>query len=323
MLFESLLTHTPAGLYCPKGDFYIDPTRAVPRAVITHAHSDHARPGSAHYLCARPGLDVLRGRIGANSNIETVEYGETRFLNQVKISLHPAGHIHGSAQVRVEYQGEIWVATGDYKTTPDPTCTPFELVRCHTFITECTFGLPLYRWPDERGVFAEINQWWRANQKEGRASVLFGYSLGKAQRLLAGVDASLGPIYCPRSVQSVNDQYRASGVALPETFSTDGPVSVANPPLIVAPMSEQNTGWLDHFGDWTGAFASGWMLVRRMRRQRGSQRGFVLSDHVDWQELLDTIKATGAELVLPYHGYVGAVVRWLRDQGLQADALES
>ena len=214
---QPLLETTGQGLYCAAGGFFVDPWRPVDRAVVTHAHADHACAGCGCYLTTRSGEGVLRARIGIDAAIDALAYGETIDQNGVTISLHPAGHILGSAQVRVEHRGEVWVVSGDYKVEPDPTCTAFEPVRCHVFVSESTFGLPVYRWPSQDAVFAAINAWWRANQDEGKASVLFGYALGKAQRLLAGIDSSIGPIACHGAVEKLNQAYRAEGIALPAT----------------------------------------------------------------------------------------------------------
>ena len=215
----TLLKVTDRGLYCAAGDFYIDPWKAVDFAVTTHAHSDHARGGSRHYLSSAEGRGVLQERLGSGAHIQGIPYGETVARNGVRISLHPAGHILGSAQVRVEYRGEIWVVSGDYKTEAERTCAPFEPVRCHTFITESTFGLPIYRWRPQAEVFDGINAWWRANQLASRTSVLFAYSLGKAQRVLAGVDPTIGPIFVHGAVAKLLPHYAAAGVELPEVAS--------------------------------------------------------------------------------------------------------
>ena len=213
-----LLRVTDRGLYCEAGDFYIDPWQPVDRAVITHAHGDHARWGSRHYLASDEGLRVLRTRLGADASIQPVQYGEPVHLNGVRVSLHPAGHILGSAQIRVEHAGEVWVASGDYKVDPDPTCSPFEIVRCHTFITESTFGLPIYRWRAQGEVFAEVREWWSANARAGRASIVYAYALGKAQRVLAGlIDADIGPIFTHGAVERLTRDYRETGIALPPT----------------------------------------------------------------------------------------------------------
>ncbi len=319
-----LLQTTPDGLHCAAGGFYVDPWRPVPRAVVTHAHADHARWGCGQYLVAAAGEPVFRTRLGEKANIEPVPYGEARDINGVRVSLHPAGHILGSAQVRLEYRGEVWVVSGDYKTTPDPTCMPYEPVRCHTFVTESTFGLPIYRWRPQTAIFEEVNAWWRANAEAGRASLLLGYALGKAQRLLAGIDASIGPIYTHGAVQKLNDAYRAAGIALPETtYAGVAERKDWGGCLIVAPPGAQGTPWVRRFGEVSDGIASGWMTLRGTRRRRAADRGFVLSDHVDWLSLLDAVAATGAERVLVTHGYTAQVVRYLRARGLDAAALET
>ena len=253
-----LLSLTDLGLYCAAGDFFVDPWQPVARAVITHAHADHARPGSAAYLCAAPGAGILRARLGPDAAIETLAYGEATTINGVAVSLHPAGHILGSAQVRLAHGGEVWVVSGDYKTDPDPTCAPFASVPCHTFITEATFGLPIYRWPAQAEVFAGVNDWWRANQATGRASVLFAYALGKAQRVMAGIDPAIGPIYVHGAVARLNAAYRAAGVALPDwAYVGDAPPKTDwTRALIIAPTSAQGTPWLRRFGEQSAAFAS-------------------------------------------------------------------
>ena len=321
-----LLRPAEGGLYCEAGDFYIDPWQAVDRAVITHAHGDHARWGSNAYLCAREGLGVLRTRLGPAATIRAAEWGEPVDINGVRVSLHPAGHILGSSQIRVEHQGEVWVASGDYKTAPDPTCTPFELVRCHTFITESTFGLPIYRWPHDDDVFAEIRAWWAANGDAGRASVLFGYALGKAQRLLAGLaDADIGPVFTHGAVERLNRDYRQSGIRLADSrYASELPKGADfKGSLIVAPPSAAGSIWLRRFGDISTGFASGWMRLRGARRRRALDRGFVLSDHVDWPSLLAAVEGTGAERVWVTHGTREPLVRWLTERGLEAKAVAS
>jgi len=320
-----LLTHTPRGLYCAVGDFYVDPWRPVDRAVITHAHADHARPGHKAYLASAPALGVLQSRLGAAAQIETLAYGEIRDLNGVKISLHPAGHVLGSAQVRIEYRGEVWVVSGDYKLDFDPTCDQFESVKCDTFVTESTFGLPIYRWRAHAEMFAEINQWWAANAAVGRSSVLFGYSFGKAQRMLKSVDANIGPIFCHGAVEVLNRAYREAGIDLPTTQTVnevDKKFDYSRA-LVVAPPSASGTPWLKRFGDYSDAFASGWMAIRGSKKQRNVDRGFVISDHADWPGLLTAIEASSASRVLVTHGQVPVMVRYLRECGLEADALET
>ncbi len=319
-----LLTLEPEGLHCPAGGFHIDPWRPVERALITHAHADHARPGHRAYLAAAPGERVLRARLG-DIPLQCLPYGERLVVGDVVVSFHPAGHVLGSAQVRVEHRGEVWVVSGDYKVEPDATCAPFEPVRCDTFVTESTFGLPVYRWPAQREVFAEIDRWWQANAAEGRASVLFCYAFGKAQRILAGVDASIGPIVCHGAVEPLNRAYRDSGVGLPRTrgVAESGDRAELRRALVLAPPSAAGSPWMRRFGDASDAFASGWMLLRGARRRRGVDRGFVLSDHADWPGLQQAIRATGAGRVLVTHGQVPVMVRWLAESGLDAQALQT
>jgi putative mRNA 3-end processing factor len=317
-----LITVTPQGLYCPPGDFHIDPWRPVERAVITHGHSDHARFGSQRYLCQTDCAPILRRRLG-DVAIGTLRYGEAIDINGVTLSLHPAGHVLGSAQARVAYRGEVWVASGDYKTEADGVSAPFEPVRCHVFITESTFGLPIYRWRRQAEIMADIDDWWRANARAGRASVIFAYGLGKAQRILANVDASIGPIVCHGAIEPINAAYRAQGVALPPTKMVSDFPAKANfsSALVIAPPSAADSPWLKRFGEHADAFASGWMQIRGNRRRRGVDQGFALSDHADWPGLLQAIHATGAERVYATHGAVGALTRYLRETGVDARVL--
>jgi len=318
-----MLTVTEPGLYCASGGFHIDPWRPVERALITHAHSDHARPGSRSYLCAADGVELLRMRLDRDASIAGLGYGVTTRLNEVQVSFHPAGHVLGSAQIRIECRGEVWVVSGDYKTQPDPTCAAFEPVSCHTFVTESTFGLPVYRWPEPASVFAEINDWWRSNQPRERTSVLFGYSLGKAQRLLAGLDTSIGPVLAHRAVREFLPAYAAAGIRLPavQPATPESIRAAGGRAIVVAPPAAGNPPWLDGSGEFATAFASGWMLLRGMRRSRGADRGFALSDHADWPGLVSTIRATGASRVLVTHGASAPLVRWLNEHGWQAEAL--
>ncbi|WP_300753229.1 ligase-associated DNA damage response exonuclease [Janthinobacterium sp.] len=320
---DDLVVVRKEGLYCPPGQFYIDPWRPVERAVITHAHADHARVGHRHYLSAAAGLPVLQARLGP-VNIQGLVYGERLTHHGVTISLHPAGHVLGSAQVRLEYQGQVWVASGDYKLEADPTCAPFEAVRCDTFITESTFGLPIYRWQAQQEIVDDINAWWRTNAQAGRCSVMLCYAFGKAQRILSGLDASIGPIVCHGAVQALNTVYRDCGVALPPTvLVSEVDKAALRNAIVIAPPSAAGSPWMRRFGDYSDAFASGWMLLRGARRRRGVDRGFVLSDHADWPALMQAITATGAQRVIVTHGSTAVMVRWLRQQGLQAGGFET
>jgi putative mRNA 3-end processing factor len=321
-----LVVQRPEGLYCPPGDFFIDPWRPVDRAVITHAHADHARRGHAHYLAAAPSQAILHTRLGAHITLQPLAYGEAIEHRGVRVSLHPAGHVLGSAQVRIEHAGRVWVCSGDYFVSghddENATCAPFEPVRCDCFITESTFGLPIYRWRPQRDVFSDIDAWWRANAAAGRASLLLGYSFGKAQRLLAGVDAGIGPIFVHGAVEPLNAAYRVAGVVLPATRLLLDVKDKADlrGALVVAPPSVQGTTWLRRLGDYSDAFASGWMQLRGARRRQAMDRGFVLSDHADWPGLQRAIAATGAERVIVTHGYEAVMVRWLTERRLRADA---
>ncbi len=306
----SLISLTSRGLFCSRGDFYVDPWSPVERAVVTHAHADHAYRGSKNYLVTDECLPLARLRLDEDAKISSQAYGVSTDLNGVKVSFHPAGHILGSAQVRIEFKGEVWVVSGDYKLTPDATCAALDPVKCDFLITEATFGLPIYRWPPPKLVFAEIDEWWLRNRDRGKASVIFAYALGKAQRVLNGVDRSIGPIFTHGSVESITAVYRAAGIDLPTTTYAGNVTNKKEP-------------WLRRFGSQSTAFASGWMMVRGARRQRAVDRGFVLSDHADWPELLDYIAATRAEKVYVTHGFATEMVRWLKENGTDAEPLKT
>jgi putative mRNA 3-end processing factor len=320
---RDLLEVTDSGLYCPQGDFYVDPWRRVPRAIITHAHGDHARGGCERYLCAAPGKLVMQARLGNSATIDTLRDGESVTLNGVNVSLHPAGHVLGSAQVRIEHQGITWVVTGDYKLQPDPTCAPFRPVECDVFISESTFGLPVYRWQEPATIAAGINEWWRANRDAGRTSVILAYALGKAQRLAAMVDPSIGPIVAHGAVMKLVEAYRASGVRLPSIDRVpprarrvgDGRA------LVIAPPSVLGSSWLRLFGESSVAMASGWMMIRGIRRRRGFERGFVVSDHADFPGLIQAIEASRARRVLVTHGFTDSLARLLCERGYDASVL--
>jgi len=318
MAREPVLSFTDRGIFCPDGDFYIDPWRPVGRALITHGHSDHARWGHGEYLCTHQALPVIRHRLG-DIRIHGIAYGETRRIGGVTVSFHPAGHVPGSAQIRVERDGEVWVVSGDYKVEPDGLAESFEPVRCHAFITECTFGLPVFRWKPQAQVMAEIGDWWARNAAEGRVSVLAGYSFGKAQRLIAGIPRQ-GPILTHGAVEEINRILRGQGYALPDTTRVTAEIGTKTHPgaLVIAPPSALGTPWLRRFGQPEEAFASGWMALRGIRRRRGLGSGFVVSDHADWQGLNDAIRATGCERVFATHGYTTPFRRWLEEQGYDA-----
>jgi putative mRNA 3-end processing factor len=272
------------------------------------------------YLAAAEGEHVVRARLGEIA-LQTLDYAQPVTVGSVQVSLHPAGHVLGSAQVRIEHRGRVWVVSGDYKVEADRTCSPFEPVRCETFITESTFGLPIYRWAPQQAVFDDLNAWWRSNAESGRASVLFGYAFGKAQRILAHVDPGIGPLVVHGAVEPLNRAYRASGIELPSTrHVTEVDKADLRRALVVAPPSAQGTPWLRRFGEYSDAFASGWMQLRGARRRRALDRGFVLSDHADWPGLMQAIEASGAQRVIVTHGYVQPMVRWLAERGYESGA---
>jgi putative mRNA 3-end processing factor len=322
---QPLVTVTPEGLYCPQGEFHIDAWRPVARTLITHAHGDHARWGSQRYLGTKPSQGLLRKRLGADADITPLDYGECLTIGGVTVSFHPAGHVLGSAQIRLEHKDEVWVVSGDYKRDADPTCQPFEVVPCDTFITEATFGLPIYRWDDTRRVAEEVLRWWDANREAGRASVLFCYALGKAQRLLAELaHVTDREVFVHGATHALVEVYREAGVPMSPTrpvSEVEKGTSYAGA-LVLAPPSAAGSTWMRRFGEYETGFASGWMRVRGNRRRRGYDRGFVLSDHADWPGLLRTAKETGASRVLATHGSSETLSRYLRENlGIDAAPL--
>jgi putative mRNA 3-end processing factor len=321
---EGLLHPTPAGLYCPAADAWIDPVRPVPRALLTHAHADHARPGSGAYWAIASSEGILRQRLGASITLHRLEYGQEFRLGDARLSFHSAGHVLGSAQIRVEAGGESWLVSGDYKRQGDPSCVPFQPVRADCLITEATFALPIYRWPSGPSVVAEIVEWWR--QVPQRPSVLFCYAFGKAQRILAEL-AALGveeEVLLHGAVQALMAPYRDAGVAMPPTrplAELERGTSLAGR-LVLAPPSAAASPWMGRLKGAQSGFASGWMAVRGARRRRGHGRGFVLSDHADWPGLLRTVRESGARRVLVTHGQSDVLARYLREEeGLAAETL--
>ncbi len=315
---------TPRGLYCPPGDFYIDPARPVQTAVITHGHGDHLRSGHTRYILARPGLAVARARLPGRPEVLPLDYGAPLALGATSVSLHPAGHILGSAQIRIEHQGRVWVVSGDYKRQSDPTCAPFEPLPCDVFVTEATFALPVYRWPPVAAVVEQILSWWRTNRERGLASVLFCYALGKAQRVLAEL-ASLTsePVHLHGAMSELVEVYRSAGISMVPTLSaTEARKEGYRGALVLAPPGAAGTPWMRRVGPYSSGFCSGWMRVRGERRRRGYHRGFVVSDHADWPALVATCRETKAHRVLTVHGYTDALARYLNDQGIEASPLD-
>jgi putative mRNA 3-end processing factor len=318
-----MLELTDKGLFCPLANIYIDPWKPVSKAVITHAHADHARWGHQNYLSHPLSEGVMRHRLGNEIHFQGLEYGEKLHLNGVQISLHPAGHIPGSAQIRLEHKGEIWVVSGDYKLQKDGLSTPFEAVTCYTFITECTFGLPVFQWPEEGVIRKKINDWWKSNALKGMNSVIFAYALGKAQRILKGLDNNIGPILVHGAVGHTNHALRSSGMDIPE-FPVAGPISEKlKGACIIAPPSAQGSSWLKKFQPFRTAMASGWMNIRGTRRRRAVDQGFIMSDHADWDGLNSAVRATGAQRIYATHGYTSVFVKWLQDKGYEAYELET
>ncbi len=322
---QDLIVPRPEGLYCPAGDFHIDPWLPVPRAVITHGHGDHAREGMGEYHCTPGTLPILRWRLG-DRHFAMHAHGEAFDLGAARVSLHPAGHVLGSAQVRIEVDGHVWVASGDYKRQPDPTCAPFEVVPCDAFITEATFALPVYRWPDTPDVVRGIAQWRRHCEARGEAAVLFCYALGKAQRVLAELGAlDEPPAWLHGAIAAGVEVYRGAGVAMPTTrlVSEAAPREDFAGRLVLAPPSAAGSPWMRRFRRVQRGFASGWMRLRGNRRRRNFDRGFVISDHADWPDLLRTVDETGARRVIATHGSSDALVRYLRERGVAAETFRT
>ncbi|HEY5675899.1 MAG TPA: ligase-associated DNA damage response exonuclease [Myxococcales bacterium] len=308
-----MIVETPQGLYCPAGAFHLDPVLPVERAVLTHAHGDHARAGSAAYLCTPDSAALLRRRL-EGARLEALPYGERRRIGDVTVSLHPAGHMLGSAQVRIEGAGGVWVVSGDYKRDPDPTCAPFEPLRCDAFVTEATYGLPLFRWDDAAAVAREVVAWWQGNA--GKASILFCYALGKSQRLLGEIARLTDrPVRVHGMIEPFAEVYRERGVKLAATALLGEARGLAGE-LVLAPLSARGTPWMKRFRNFEQGYASGLMRIRGTRRRRGFDRGFSLSDHADWPSLLRTIRETSASRVLATHGYREALVRYLNEGNL-------
>jgi len=315
---EPLLAFNQNGIYCAKADVYLDPWRKVDKAIISHGHADHSRWGNKKYITHHDNIPIMKHRLG-EIDVMGKAYGESFTINNVKFSLHPAGHVIGSSQIRVEHQGEVWVFTGDYKDEADGVCTPYEPVKCHTFITECTFGLPAFKWKPQAEVMTDINEWWQSNKADGRTSVLFGYSLGKAQRLLKHLDTNIGDIYTHGAIENMTNVLRTL-VDFPETklITRETTKKELSGNLVLAPPSAHGGTWIRKMVPYVTASASGWMTFRGARRRRAIDKGFVMSDHCDWDGLLNSIKATECEKVICTHGYTDIFSRYLREIGYDA-----
>lgn len=322
---KSLIQFTENGLYCPEGDFYIDPWRGVERAVITHAHSDHARWGSRHYLSHTLSESILRLRLGADISLQTAAWGETIDLNGVKVSLHPAGHIIGSSMIRVEYKGEVWVITGDYKLENDGISGQWQPVKCHTMITECTFGLPIYQWQAQELVYADMRNWALANTAAGKNSVVIAYSLGKAQRILQAVAPLEKPVFVHGAIWNTQVALKEAGVILPEVerITTETPKADLKNAIIIAPPGAEGTPWLQKLQPYSLGVCSGWMQVRGNARRRNADRGFVLSDHADWPSLLQAVDLCKPEKVFTTHGFTATFSRYLNENGIESEEVKT
>ncbi len=318
-----LITFNENGIYCERAGIYIDPWKPVDKALITHGHSDHARWGSKYYLCTTSAKPVISYRLGNEAKIESIDYGETVYINGVKFSFHPAGHIIGSAQIRAEYKGEVWVASGDYKIENDGLSESFESVTCDHFITESTFGLPVYDWKPQENIFVDINNWWRKNADEGKVSIMGSYALGKAQRIINHVDHTIGEVLTHGSVEYTNKVLRKQGIHLKSSTKVDNSMHFNRfkGSLIIAPPTSFVSPWIRKFKNYSTAIASGWIGVREMKYP--SDIGFELSDHADWKALNTAVKATEANHIYVTHGYTDQYAKYLREQGYDAQVIRT
>lgn len=320
-----LLTFTDKGIYCPQADVFIDPWQPVDKALLTHAHSDHARFGSKQYLAHNESREVLKIRLGHDIHLETIEYGQRQKINGVEISFHPAGHVIGSAQIRLAYKDQTWVVSGDYKVENDGFTTPFEPVECSHFVTESTFGLPVFDWRPQHEIMVDINNWWKSNRADGKVSIVSAYALGKAQRIIDAIDHNIGRTFVHGAIHNVNEALMRNGIQLKPTslVSTDLPKEDYQGALVIAPGSAIGTSWTKRFRPFAVAQVSGWMNIRGIKKRRGSNQGFVLSDHADWKGLIEAVKLTKAENIYVTHGYKAVFSRWLSEQGWNAHEVET
>lgn len=320
----SLIQFTDKGLYCTAGNFYIDPWKPVDKAIITHAHSDHAFGGSKKYLCHSLTKPILQLRLGAG-NYQATEWTEPHFIDGVKVSLHPAGHIIGSSQVRLEYKGEVWVFTGDYKIEDDGISGTYEPVKCNTLITESTFGLPIYKWKPQQIIYEDIKNWILKNKEQEKTSVLIAYSLGKAQRVLNALKDITDTVYAHGAIYNMQQLMDALGYKFvnvkrvtPETTKQE-----LQNAIVIAPPSADGTKWMTKFIPYRGGICSGWMQVRGNQRRRNADKGFALSDHCDWDDLLTSVKSTGAEKVFVTHGFHSVFSKYLNEIGIEAEEVKT
>ncbi len=313
----NLISFTDKGLYCEKGDFYIDPWKPVERAIITHGHGDHAYFGNKYYLCHSYTKPILQSRLGEN-NYQALEWNETISFNQVRVSLHPAGHIIGSSQVRVECNGEVWVVSGDYKIEDDGISGKFEPLKCNTFITESTFGLPIYKWKPQQEIYENIITWINRNKENGKTSIILAYSLGKAQRVLQAIKETTQTIFAHGAIFNMQQTLINAGWNITPVvrITPETPKELLKGSVVIAPPSADGSLWMKKFQPYSVGVCSGWMQVRGNARRRNVDAGFALSDHADWDSLLMTVKATGAERVFVTHGFQSAFSRYLNEENI-------
>ncbi|MVZ64638.1 ligase-associated DNA damage response exonuclease [Sphingobacterium sp. DK4209] len=319
-----ILEFRPQGIYCKPGKFYIDPWLPVDKALITHGHADHARMGMKSYLCQRYTTPILRIRLGEGIQVQDLDYNEPLNINGVTVSFHPAGHIIGSAQIRIEYKGKVVVVSGDYKLQNDGMSTPFELVRCHEFITESTFGLPIYQWEPVEQLNKQMQDWILRNQSYGKTSVFIGYSLGKAQRIMKAVEG-IADIFVHGSINRLNQAYESVGIQLPTYRSVDlrEDLKAINQAVVILPPSLVGTNIIKRIPNMAYAICSGWMAVRGARRWRSADAGFAVSDHADWNDLIEVTRGTGAEKVYVTHGQTAVFSKFLNEHGILSEEIKT
>jgi putative mRNA 3-end processing factor len=306
-----LITKTPKGLYCEQGDFFIDPSQPVNKALITHAHSDHARSGSKFYLAHHQNEHILKLRLGQNIRFQGVNFNQPILINGVKVSFHPSGHIPGSAQIRIEYKGEIWVVTGDYKLNNDHLSTPFEHVKCHHFVTESTFGLPVFNWQPQEIIFEDINQYWKSCADNQQNLLISAYSLGKSQRIIKHLNREIGPILCHPTIVQTNLALEADGFSFGSWEALNS--RETNNAAIICPPAGITDSLTKKIQSHRSISCSGWMTMRGARNWGNLDRGFVLSDHAVFNELITACEESNAENIYVTHGYTHAFAKYISE----------
>ncbi|MDB2385654.1 ligase-associated DNA damage response exonuclease [Polaribacter sp.] len=315
---------TKKGIYCIPGKFYLDPWFPVDYAVISHGHADHARWGNKHYLCHNDSKAILKHRIGKDISIESLGFNEPKKINEVEVRFFPAGHIIGSAQIRLEYKGYVIVFTGDFKTQPDFISTPYEPVKCHEFITESTFGLPIYKWKDEVDLKRELQNWVYQNQQNNRTSVFIGYSLGKAQRIMKLLEDT-DQLFVHSAIHNNNNAIQSSGIQIPESSLLEfefKKTDIQNK-IVILPPALLGSRLLKKIPNASTAICSGWMQIRGNRRWKGVDAGFAVSDHADWDGLLEAVKASEAQKVYVTHGSQATFSKYLNEIGIESEEVKT